>query len=97
LRTKSHVAAETVRGRSARRKRSTAGQQPQFAICVCNDDYPASLELRKLYRIVEDDFAQQHALLRVIDESGEDYLYPDTYFVRVALPKPVEQTLHRIA
>ena len=68
-----------------------------FAVCVCNVDYPASLELRKLYPIVEDDFAARHALLRVIDESGEDYLYPSAYFVRVALPKPVEQTLYRIA
>ena len=68
-----------------------------FAVCVCNDDYPASLELRKLYRVVQDSFAEQHELLRVIDESGEDYLYPGTYFVRVALPKPVEKTLRRIA
>ena len=78
-------------------KKAAAGRQPQFAVCVCNDDYPASLELRKLYQVVEDNFAQQHSLLRVIDESGEDYLYPETYFVRVDLPKPVEQTLHRIA
>ena len=77
--------------------KAAAGRQPQFAVCVCNDDYPASLELRKLYQVVEDNFAQQHSLLRVIDESGEDYLYPETYFVRVDLPKPVEQTLHRIA
>ncbi|HEV8316877.1 MAG TPA: hypothetical protein VGQ10_05685 [Vicinamibacterales bacterium] len=86
-----------LRRRSATRKPGTTGQKHQFAICVRNDDYPASLELRKLYRIIDDDFAQQHALLRVIDESGEDYLYPDSYFVRVALPKPVEQALHRIA
>ena len=69
----------------------------RFAVCVRNDDYPASLELRKLYPIVEDDFAEQHDLLRVVDESGEDYLYPSTYFVRLDLPKPVERTLHRIA
>lgn len=64
---------------------------------MCNDDYPASLELRKLCQVVEDDLAQQHALLRVIDESGEDYLYPRAYLVPVLLRKPVEQTLHRIA
>src|SRR6266542_357774 len=69
----------------------------RFAVCVRNDDYPASLELRKLYPIVEDDFAELHELLRVVDESGEDYLYPSTYFVRLDLPKPVERTLHRIA
>jgi len=79
------------------KKRATVGRQPVFAVCVCNNDYPASLELRKLYQVVEDDFAQRHDLLRVIDESGEDYLYPRAYFVRVDLPRPVEQTLHRIA
>ena len=52
------------------------------AMCVCNDDYPASLELRKLYRVIEDEFAAEHGLIRVIDESGEDYLYPDDFFVR---------------
>ena len=86
-----------VRRHPVAKKGTAAGHQPQFAVCVCNDDYPASLELRKLYQVVEDDFAQQHDLLRVIDESGEDYMYPETYFVRVDLPKPVEQTLHRIA
>jgi hypothetical protein len=69
----------------------------RFAVCVRNDDYPASLELRKLYPIVEDDFAEQHDLLRVIDESGDDYLYPNTYFVRLELPKPIERILQRIA
>ena len=84
-----------VRGHVTSKK--VASHQPRFAICVRNDDYPASLELRKLYRVVEDDFADQHDLLRVIDESGEDYLYPGAYFRRVALPKPVEDTLRRIA
>ena len=90
-------AAADTRPRRSLRKEGTADRPPQFAICVCNDDYPASLELRKLYQVVEDEFAQAHALLRVIDESGEDYLYPHAYFVRVTLPKPVEETLHRIA
>lgn len=92
MRHKRHTAGQH-RHNVAKRRGSAAGQ---FAVCVCNDDYPASLELRKLYPIVEDDFAARHDLLRVIDESGEDYLYPSA-FVRVALPKPVEQTLHRIA
>ena len=83
-----------------RRRRPTpkgGGAVGHFAVCVRNDDYPASLELRKLYPIVLDDFAEQHDLLRVVDESGEDYLYPNTYFVRVALPEPVERALRRIA
>src|SRR3954451_12873417 len=68
-----------------------------FAICVCNDDYPASLELRKLYAVLEDAFAAEHEMLRIIDESGEDYLYPASYFVRVELPYVVERVLRKIA
>lgn len=64
---------------------------------MCNEDYPASLELRKLYPVIDDDFARQHDLIRVIDESGEDYFYPADYFVTVALPKAIQQTLRRIA
>jgi len=52
---------------------ATRGGQ-HFAVCVRNDDYPASLELRKLYRVLDDDFATGHGLIRIIDESGEDYL-----------------------
>lgn len=68
-----------------------------FAVCVSNEDYAVSLEPRKLYQVIEDDFAAQHELIRVIDESGEDYLYPAEYFVRVELPKTVARTLRRIA
>lgn len=68
-----------------------------FAVCVCNDGYPASLELRKLYPVLADAFADDHHMIRVIDESGEDYLFPDTYFVRVELPRAIEQALEKIA
>ena len=54
-----------------------------FAICVRNDRYPVSLELRKRYRVLPDKFADEHQMIRVIDESGEDYLYPSRFFVRV--------------
>jgi hypothetical protein len=66
-------------------------------VCIRNDGYPASLELRKLYQAVDDAFAEQHQLIRVVDESGEDYLYPDDYFLRIELPRSVEQALQRIA
>ncbi len=62
-----------------------------------NDDYPASLELRKLYPVLNDEFAAQHGMIRVIDESGEDYLFPGEYFVRVSLPETVEKQLRKIA
>src|SRR5258708_533932 len=54
-----------------------AAGHPRFAICVRNKDYEASLELRKLYPVLEDQFGAQHGMIRVIDESGEDYLFPD--------------------
>jgi hypothetical protein len=69
----------------------------RFAICVKNDDYPASLELRKLYCVLEDGFAAEHGMVRVVDESGEDYLFPSDYFVRVRLPQAVEDQLRKIA
>ena len=54
-------------------------------ICVENAEYPASLELHKVYRLVADKEAERDGDLRVIDESGEDYLYPAKYFVVVSL------------
>ena len=66
-------------------------------VCIDNSDYPASLELWKIYRILPDREGQKHGLVRVIDESGEDYLFPDAYFVRVELPRTVERVLRKIA
>jgi len=65
----------------------------QFAVCVRNDGYAASLERRKLYQVLPDALASEHGQLRVIDESGEDYLYPQDYFLLVALPEPVERAV----
>ena len=62
---------------------------------VNNKDYPASLELRKLYQVVADEAAAKHHQLRVIDESGEDYLYPEEYFVPVQLPQAAEKAVLR--
>ena len=58
-----------------------AKSSQRYAICVDNTDYPAALELRKIYRVIPDADAAQDGDLRVIDESGEDYLYPADYFV----------------
>jgi hypothetical protein len=90
--------AEAVRTRKSSRA-SVTGQTGvwHYAICVSNQDYPASLELRKLYPVLEDAFATQHGMMRVIDESGEDYLFPAEYFVRVQLPASVEKALTKIA
>ncbi len=69
----------------------------QFVICVNNEDYPASLEKRKMYEAIPDPAAEKHGQIRVIDESGEDYLYPKEYFVPVSLPKNVEEAVIRAA
>ena len=69
----------------------------KFAVCVNNEEYPASLELHKIYRILPDPDAAVDGDLRVIDESGEDYLYPKEFFVFVELPRAVEKSLLRAA
>jgi len=70
---------------------------PRFAVCIKNTDYPASLELYKIYRLLPDEEAAKDGDVRVIDESGEDYLYPADYFVVIDVPKTVEQAILRQA
>ncbi|MBI4337615.1 MAG: hypothetical protein HY683_07305 [Chloroflexi bacterium] len=70
---------------------------PTLAVCIRNDGYLVSLERRKLYRVLPDQEAAKHGQLRVIDESGEDYLYPHEYFIPVELPKAVEQAVMEAA
>lgn len=69
----------------------------QFAICVKNEDYPSSLQLWKVYRVLADEKAASRNLVRVVDESGEDYLFSASYFVPVELPKAAETALLAIA
>jgi len=64
-------------------------------LCVRNEGYPASLELRKLYVVLEDAVAAKHHLVRVIDESGDDYLFPADYFVALRLPANVKLALSK--
>ena len=66
---------------------------PQFAVCIDNAGYPASLELRKIYQVLPDEKAAKHNLVRVIDESGEDYLYPAEFFIVIEIPKEAERAL----
>ena len=68
---------------------------PRFAICVDNSQYPAALALHKVYRVVPDEDAECDGDLRVVDESGEDYLYPSDYFVLVESPDDVVTALDR--
>ena len=64
-----------------------------FAVCVDNRGYPASLELHKIYRVVPDPEAAADGDIRVVDESGEDYLYSANRFVEIELPLPVRRSL----
>jgi len=57
-----------------------------FLLCVHNEGYEASLELRKLYKKIPDKEAERHNQVRIVDESGEDYLYPSDFFAPVRLP-----------
>ena len=73
----------------------TQETSPEFVVCINNDDYPASLELHKIYRVVPDEDAAADGDTRVIDESGEDYLYPASYFAPIKVPIAVEESLLR--
>jgi hypothetical protein len=67
--------------------------QPRFAVCINNTDYPASLELHKIYQVLPDEEAACDGDIRVIDESGEDYLYPASSFVVIKVPQEVERAI----
>jgi len=71
-------------------------QKRQFAVCVDNADHEASLILRKIYEVLPDEEAAKDDLLRVVDESGEDYLYHCSQFIPVELPAEVERALTTI-
>jgi hypothetical protein len=64
-----------------------------FAVCLQNAGFGASLEVRKLYQVIDDPDAQVNDLIRVIDESGEDYVYPASLFQRLTLPDEVQRAL----
>jgi hypothetical protein len=68
-------------------------QKQRFALCIDNRDYEVSLIPRKVYEIIPDEDAAKDGFLRIIDESGEDYLYFNSHFVLVEFPLEVEQVL----
>ena len=67
-------------------------QQTRFVVCVANDSCE-DLEVRKIYQTVPDESAAQDGLVRIVDESGEDYLYPASLFLGIELPQAVEKAL----
>ena len=68
-------------------------KEPEFSyvVCIDNSGYPSSLELRKIYQRLSDARAEEDGFLRVVDESGEDYLFPARFFVQIAVPEAVEK------
>jgi len=68
-------------------------QARQLVVCVENEGYPASLEKRKIYVALRDASAEKHDMLRIIDESGEDYLYPKGFFRAIALPQAIRRAV----
>jgi len=70
-----------------------AARSKRFAVCVKNAGYEASLEPRKIYEVLPDQEAEKHRQIRVIDESGEDYLYPESFFAAIELPHPLRKAV----
>jgi len=65
----------------------------KFVVCIDNTGYPASLELYKIYRNVPDKQVESGGDIRIIDESGEDYIYPKSFFIPIEIPKKVKQAI----
>jgi hypothetical protein len=72
-------------------------QDKHFGVCVRNSGYEGALELRKLYEVIEDPSAEEHNQVRVVDESGEDYLYSKSWFLPVELPRAVQERIAGLA
>ena len=75
--------------------RRTKNPHPSFVACVDNSGYLASLELHKIYRVIPDNDAAQDGDIRVVDESGEDYLYSADRFISIDVPKSLERSIRK--
>lgn len=72
-------------------------KEAKFVVCMENSDYPASLEKHKIYQVISDEEIEADGEIRVIDESGEDYIYPAAYFVAVNLPAVIQESVLKAA
>ena len=70
-----------------------AARTKQFVVCLKNKGFEASLEPRKIYEVRPDPEAAKNRYIRVVDESGEDYLYPESYFASIELPQPLRRAV----
>jgi hypothetical protein len=80
---------------STKRRRIRRRPPARFVVCIENIGYPASLELHKIYRVLADADAARDGDVRIVDESGEDYLYPTEWFAALELPRRVKSSLLR--
>ena len=87
--------SSSARGTSTSRRKSTTARR--FAVCVRNEGYEASLERNKIYAVLPDEEAERDGDLRVIDESGEDYLFSADRFVTIEVPAAVRASLLKAA
>lgn len=69
--------------------------EPRFVVCIRNDEYEMDLVLRRIYPVLPDPAAEQIGWIRIVDESGEDYLYPDAFFQPIDVPDALGQELLR--
>jgi hypothetical protein len=72
---------------------ATKSTRKRFVVCLRNKGYEVSLERRKIYQVLPDPEAMKHKQIRVIDESGEDYLYPQSFFAPIELPQPLRRAV----
>ena len=77
--------------------KSKKAVSPHFAVYMKNTGYPSSLELHKIYRVIPDEDAAEDGDIRVVDESGEDYLYPAKWFAELKVPQEVQDSLMHAA
>lgn len=85
--------ARSTRSSASSRSKGGAGRRSGHVVCVQNDGYRASLERRKIYVTLVDHEAEKLGMGRVVDESGEDYLYPRGFFAGIKLSAHLAKTL----
>ena len=69
--------------------------EPRFVVCIRNDDYEIDLALHKIYQVLPDEDAEGSGWIRIVDETGEDYLYPESFFQAIAVPRTLETEILR--
>jgi hypothetical protein len=68
-------------------------RKTHYVVCIQNKNYTSSLELRKIYAVIPDADAEAHGMIRLMDESGEDYLYPRSFFLPIKVPQTISHAL----